>query len=181
MNQNTNSYSHDHPYPLQQRFFIEPKTARGAIKCDVTVSDVTVSDTSHLKLASCLVLPYSPTSKDATPEPARAADMNSMPSSRTSTGPPSQTGNNSFLHNRQAPVTKPVNYPAPSLQSDDIGTMVWVILFIFLSVLFVFVLCNESCWQKLFYILCSFSTSSSHTIARLCMFKHNIIIKATSI
>ena len=134
MNQNTNSYSHDHPYPLQQRFFIEQKTARGAIKCDVAVSDA-----SHQKLASCLVLPYSPTSKDTTPEPSRAANTSSIPSSRSSTRPPSPTGNHSLLPNRQPPMAGAVNYP----QSNGIGTMVWVILFIcfcYLS-LYMFVSC----------------------------------------
>ena len=72
LDQNNESYSHDHPYPLQQRFFVEPKSARGAIKCDVAVAT-----NSTEKLASVLVLPYSPTSKDTTPEPI------------PSTGPPS--------------------------------------------------------------------------------------------
>ena len=83
LDQNNESYSHDHPYPLRQRFFVEPKSARGAIKCDVAVTT-----NSTEKLASVLVLPYSPTSKDTTPEPIRVAN-HSLPSSHPSTGPPS--------------------------------------------------------------------------------------------
>lgn len=144
MNQNSNSYSHDHPYPLQQRFFIEPKTARGAIKCDVVVSDAL-----HQKLASCLVLPYSPTSKDTTPEPARATNAGSFPSSRSSTCSPSPTGNHhSLLTSKKPPVH--IAGEMNHLRSDDIGTMVWVIFLNFLLLVFVHVcvLCDESCWKN---------------------------------
>ena len=94
--QSRDTYSHDRPYPLRQRFYIEPKThSHGAIKCNITVhnSDNTAS---NQRLASVLVLPYvPPTSKDTTPEPSRAgtpADI-SLPPSRPSTGPPSPSGN----------------------------------------------------------------------------------------
>ena len=84
--QSSNTYSHDHPYPLRQRFFIGPtENTRGAVKCEVIVSDTL---TPRQKLTSTVVIPYSPTSKDATPEP----------SSRSSTRPPSPT--NSRLHLR---------------------------------------------------------------------------------
>ena len=52
---------------------------------------------TNQKLASVLVLPYAPTSKDTTPEPSRlyvAADI-SLPPSRPSTGPPSPSGSTS--------------------------------------------------------------------------------------
>ena len=49
---------------------------------------------TNQRLASVLVLPYAPTSKDTTPEPSRvhiAADIN-LPPSRPSTHPPSPCG-----------------------------------------------------------------------------------------
>ena len=106
--QSPDAYSHDHPYPLRQRFYIEPKAhPHGTIKCNVTVhnSDNTAS---NQRLASVLVLPYAPlTSKDTTPEPSRvgvtAADI-SLPPSCPSTGPPSPSGNGGLQFRSLTPL-----------------------------------------------------------------------------
>ena len=48
------TYSHKLAYPPCERFFIEPKRARNAVKCKLTVAD-TIAD-----LCAVLVVPYSP-------------------------------------------------------------------------------------------------------------------------
>lgn len=103
------SISHDHPYPLSQGFFIEPRLARGAIKCDVIVTN-----TTNEKLTSVFVVPYSPTSKDASPEP----------SSRTSTAPPSPTTGRVIY--KPGVVIRNTGFPSHSVPEtkDEFGTMV---------------------------------------------------------
>ena len=104
--QSPDAYSHDHPYPLRQRFYIEPKThVHEAIKCNITVHNTSTNQ----RLASALVLPYAPpTSKDTTPEPSRAgvtpADI-SLPPSRPSTGPPSPSGNGGLQFRSLTPLS----------------------------------------------------------------------------
>ena len=48
------SYSHHLVYPPCKRFFIEPKAAASAIKCNITVID------SQRELCKLLVVPFSP-------------------------------------------------------------------------------------------------------------------------
>ena len=48
------SYSHCLVYPPRKRFFIEPKAAASAIKCNITVID------SQRKLCRLLVVPFAP-------------------------------------------------------------------------------------------------------------------------
>ena len=105
--QSPDTYSHDHPYPLRQRFYIEPKThAHGTIKCNITVHNTSTNQ----RLASVLVLPYAPpTSKDTTQEPSlagvTAADI-SLPPSRPSTGPPSPSGNGGLQFRSLTPLSR---------------------------------------------------------------------------
>ena len=50
----SDSYSHHPVYPPCKRFFIEPKAAASAIKCNITVVD------SQQELCRLLVVPFSP-------------------------------------------------------------------------------------------------------------------------
>ena len=50
----SDTYSHQLIYPPRQRFFIEPKDARNAVKCTVTVAN------TIRELCKLLVIPYSP-------------------------------------------------------------------------------------------------------------------------
>lgn len=50
----SDSYSHRPVYPPCKRFFIEPKAAASAIKCNITIVD------SQQELCRLLVVPFAP-------------------------------------------------------------------------------------------------------------------------